>query len=70
MSPRCNSQGRLYEADRESVTKLCELGVTYLYDGAKPAFDEKAFDMEALSKMSGVEMVYDINGVQILKICD
>lgn len=60
----------LYEADRESVTKLCELGVTYLYDGAKPAFDEKAFDMEALSKMSGVEMVYDINGVQILKICD
>ena len=59
----------LYEADSASVAQLCELGVTYLYDGAKPAFDGKAFDLEGLTKLSGVELLYKDGDVSILRIC-
>jgi len=66
---RSNAVLALYEKD-PSVNELCALAVGYVYDGAKGSFDGKSFDINALKNLPGVEMIYDIDGVTILKICD
>lgn len=48
---------------------LCELGVDYLYSGAKDPFNGNDFDITQLDKLPGTELVYNTAGVQVLKIC-
>lgn len=48
---------------------LCELGVDYLYSGAKDPFNGNDFDIPQLDMLPGTELVYDSAGVQVLKIC-
>lgn len=55
--------------DPDQIEHLCELGVDYLYSGAKSPFDGNDFNMEELESLTGTEMVYDFAGVQVLKIC-
>lgn len=58
----------LYD-DSEQLEKLCELGVDYLYSGAKKPFTGIDFDMYELDIVPGTELVYDFAGVQVLRIC-
>jgi len=59
----------LYE-DEPSLINMCALGVDYIYDGAKTPFDGQSFDIEQIINQPGVMLLYNINGVTILKICD
>jgi hypothetical protein len=58
----------LYD-DSEQLEKLCELGVDYLYSGAREPFTGIDFDMYELDIVPGTELVYDFAGVQVLRIC-
>ena len=52
------------------VGTLCELGVTYLYDGAKNPFDGSRFNISAIQQIDGVQTIYMENGVSIYKLCE
>ncbi|MDD3472954.1 MAG: hypothetical protein PHS86_09235, partial [Syntrophaceae bacterium] len=52
------------------IAFLCELGVDYLYDGAKNPFDGRQFNISAIQQAEGVQTVYQENGILILKLCD
>jgi len=52
------------------ITALCELGVDYLYDGAKNPFDGSQFNISAIQQAEGVRTIYQDNGILILKLCD
>lgn len=56
--------------DQPSIEKLCELGVGYLYDGAKDSFEYKNFNIEKILSFPGVKLIYDNNGVLILDLCE
>ena len=58
----------MYE-DVDQMEALCELGVDYLYSGAKDPFNGLDFDMSQLDLLPGTELVYDSAGVQVLRIC-
>jgi hypothetical protein len=51
------------------IGALCELGVDYLYDGAKDPFDGNQFNLSAIQQVEGVELIYQAGGVSILRIC-
>lgn len=55
--------------DLTQMEHLCELGVDYLYSGAKKPYDGKDFNIPQLDSMPGTELIYDSAGVQVLKIC-
>ncbi|MDF1520269.1 MAG: hypothetical protein P1P73_07285 [Brevefilum sp.] len=59
----------LYEGE-PSLGNLCAMGVDYIYDGAKTPFDGQSFDIEQIKNQPGVNLMYNTNGVTILKICD
>jgi len=49
---------------------LCQSDIDYVYSGVKNPLGSADFDIKYLSELDGVSLVYDLNGVQILKICD
>lgn len=53
-----------------NIGALCELGVDYLYDGAKNPFDGSQFNISAIQQAEGVETIYQDSGVLIYKLCD
>jgi len=59
----------LYE-ENPSVDELCALGVDYLYDGFKDPFDGKKFVLEKIINFPNVELLYDLEKVEIFKICN
>lgn len=59
----------LYSASPD-IGALCELGVDYLYDGAKNPFDGSQFNITAIQQAEGVEIIYQAGGVSIYKLCD
>lgn len=59
----------LYSASPDIGT-LCELGVDYLYDGAKNPFDGRQFNVSAIQQAEGVQTIYQDGGVSIYKLCD
>lgn len=65
---RSNAVMSLY-TDQPAIDKLCELGVNYLYDGNKEAFDNKSFNLEAILTFPNVKPIYENNNVLILKLC-
>lgn len=52
------------------IDALCELGVDYLYDGAKNPFDGRQFNISAIQQAAGVHSIYQDSGVSIYKLCD
>ncbi|HOU00735.1 MAG TPA: hypothetical protein PLE00_08660, partial [Anaerolineaceae bacterium] len=50
------------------IGALCELGVDYLYDGAKNPFDGSQFNLSAIQKAEGVQTIYQDGGVSIFKL--
>lgn len=56
-------------SDPSQLETLCDLGVGYLYSGAKDPFNGSDFDIIQLNMLPGTELVYDSEGVQVLKIC-
>jgi hypothetical protein len=56
-------------SDPTQLDELCKLGVDYLYSGAKETFNGHDFDITQLDMLPGIELVYDLEGVQVLKIC-
>lgn len=52
------------------IDALCELGVDYLYDGAKNPFDGRQFNISAIQQAAGVQSIYQDSGVLIYKLCD
>lgn len=52
------------------IGALCEIGVGYLYDGAKNPFDGRQFNISAIQQAEGVQTVYQDSGILILKLCD
>ena len=52
------------------IDKLCELGVKYIYDGAKNPFDGSQFNIPAIEQAENTQIVYQDDGVSIYKICD
>lgn len=49
---------------------LCELGIDYIYDGAKNPFDGSQFNITAIQQAGNTEIIYQDGGVSIYKICD
>jgi hypothetical protein len=52
------------------LDSLCSLGVDYMYSGNKAPFTQDDFDFSILLSLPGTKLVYDLEGVQVLKICD
>lgn len=52
------------------IAFLCELGVDYIYDGAKNPFDGRQFNISAIQQAEGVQTIYQDSGILILKLCD
>ena len=52
------------------ITALCELGIDYLYDGAKNPFDGSQFNIPAIIQAEDTQAIYQSDGVSIYKICD
>lgn len=52
------------------IGALCELGVDYLYDGAKNPFDGNQFNISAIQKAEGVQTIYQDGGVSIYRLCN
>ena len=59
----------LYSASPD-ISALCELGVDYLYDGAKNPFDGSQFNISAIQQVEGVQTIYQDGGVAIYKLCN
>jgi len=59
----------LYSASPD-IGALCELGVDYLYDGAKDPFDGNQFNIPAISQFESMQAIYEDGGVSIYKLCD
>lgn len=66
---RSNAVKSLYNA-APTIDELCNLGVDYIYDGAKEPFEGLEFDVDKLVMLSDVKLIYESGGVSILKICD
>jgi hypothetical protein len=66
---RSKAVKELYDED-PTVNDLCALGIDYIYDGAKDPFDGKNINIETLSKMPNIKLIYGVEGVNILRICD
>jgi hypothetical protein len=64
-----NAVVQLYE-DEPSLDELCALGVDYIYDGKKGPFNKKSFNIKTLRQLANVKLVYAVDGVNILKICE
>lgn len=58
----------LYSATPD-IDALCDLGVDYLYDGAKNPFDGVQFNVSVIQKAEGVQTVYQDGGVLIFRMC-
>jgi len=52
------------------IAVLCELGVDYLYDGAKNPFDGSQFNVDVIQQTEGVQIIYQDGSVSIYKLCD
>lgn len=59
----------LYSSSPDIVA-LCELGIDYLYDGAKNPFDGSQFNIPAIEQSAGTQTIYQYGGVSVYKICD
>lgn len=57
----------IYE-DPVDVQKLCDNGITHLYSGVKPPFGSPDL-ADNINGTSGVNLVYDQDGVEIYQIC-
>jgi len=52
------------------IGALCDLGIDYLYDGAKNPFDGSQFNIPAIEQAQGTQTIYQDGGVSIYKICE
>lgn len=59
-----------FGGQRTELDALGELGVDYLYDGAKNPFDGSKFNISAIQQAVGVRTVYQEADVSIYKLCD
>ncbi len=57
-------------SNNPSVESLCELGVDYLYNGAKSPYTGEWFDVSTLSALDQVQLSFQSGDVIVLKICD
>lgn len=62
---------KLYQAEQQeqALDMICSLGVDYLYSGLKEPFTREDFDLVLLDELPTTELVYDQDGVQIMRIC-
>lgn len=58
----------LYEPQPD-LAPLCSDGFDYIYSGKAVPYDGKDFDIDRLAKLPGTSLVFDQDGVQILRIC-
>ncbi len=57
-------------ADQQmGLDMLCELGVTFAYQGAKPVFSGTSMDFDKLLTLPEVISVYHNENVQVLRLC-
>lgn len=59
---------QLYENPTE-IDILCQLGLNYLYSGKKDPLTQKDFDIDQLLEQPNVELIYNQDGIEILKLC-
>lgn len=52
------------------IEALCDLGIDYLYDGAKNPFDGSQFNISTIVQTEGIQTVYQDEGVSVYKICN
>ena len=58
----------LYEPQPD-LAPLCSDGFDYIYSGKAVPYDGKDFDIDRLAQLPGTSLVFDQDGVQILRIC-
>ena len=56
------------EADPTLAYRLKELGVEYIYIGARGNYASRGLDAEALAEVEGLNVLYQQEGVSILHI--
>lgn len=66
---RANAVYELYNLP-SAVSNLCLYDIDYLYSGAKPALGQNEFNIDDILNQPGTRLVYDQDGVQIVKICE
>lgn len=66
---RAEAVQTLYGSD-PSTKQICEMGVDYLYSGVITPSYSHDFNITEIAKLPDVQLVYDQDGVQILKICE
>jgi hypothetical protein len=59
----------LYSATPD-ISALCDMGVDYLYDGAKDPFDGSQFNISAIQQAEGVRTIYEDGGIMIYRLCN
>lgn len=57
-------------SETPNLDSLCQNNIDYIYSGVKKPLGSKDFNIKKLTELNGVSLVYDLNGVQILKLCD
>lgn len=57
-------------SETPNLDSLCQNNIDYIYSGVKNPLGSKDFNIKKLTELNGVSLVYDLNGVQILKLCD
>jgi hypothetical protein len=57
-------------SENPSVESLCEMGVDYLYNGAKSPYTGKRFDLSKMLDLDQVQLLFQSGDVSVLKICD
>lgn len=61
---------QLLYGSNPSNTKICEMGVDYLYSGLYDPNNSLDFNIPEISELPGVQIIYDQDGIQILDICE
>jgi hypothetical protein len=57
------------EGEEPKIDALCSLGINYLYHGQKGNFSSDGFNFDLLIGLPQTEIVYQANGVLIMKLC-
>ncbi len=52
------------------IPTLCDMGIRYLYDGAKNPFDGSQFNIPAIEQAEGMQTIYQDDGISVYKICN
>lgn len=66
---RARKVSELY-SNPDSISELCRLGVDYLYSATKPPVNFQDFPIEQILAQPGTKLIYEEQGVQIVRLCE